>query len=214
LGYRIYRAWILLRGFVVFNCVYNEVDSHITFRDHSHTHAINPTISQLKTSAQGQDGIGYQAVRLWAKMGSWGLCYLTNLLITQGLPKELKTAKVVVIGKPGEKDMSNLKSYRCISLLSNVAKLTEKAVAQYVTLEGKVHGWWHPYQFGSRQGRNTTDALMWLKAVVEKHQKEKMNTALIMSDVAAAFPGTRPSTVHLSPIGRPKNLSMDSRLAL
>jgi hypothetical protein len=55
------------------------------------------------------------------------------------LPKELKTAKVVVIGKPGKTDMSNPKSYRCISLLSNVAKLTEKAVAQYLTLEGEVH---------------------------------------------------------------------------
>jgi hypothetical protein len=48
--------------------------------------------------------------------------------------------------------MSNPKSYRGISLLSNVAKLKEKAVAQYVTLEGEVHGWWHPYQFDRDQG--------------------------------------------------------------
>jgi hypothetical protein len=88
------------------------------------------------TSAPGQDEIGYQALRLWAKMDSEGLCYLMNLLIAQGLPKELKTAKVVVIGKPGKKDMSNPKSYRCISLLSKVAKLTETAVGQYLTLEG------------------------------------------------------------------------------
>jgi hypothetical protein len=47
--------------------------------------------------------------------------------------KELKTAKVVVIGKPGKKDMSNPMSYRCISMLSNIANLTEKAVAQYLT---------------------------------------------------------------------------------
>jgi hypothetical protein len=74
-------------------------------------------------------------------MDSEGLGYLTNLLITQDLPRELKTAKVVVIGKPGKNDMSNPESYRCISLLSNVAKLTEKAIAQYLTLEGEVHGW-------------------------------------------------------------------------
>jgi hypothetical protein len=67
--------------------------------------------------------------------------------------------------------MSNRKSYRCISLLSNIAKLTEKEVAEYLTLEGDVHGWWHPYQFGCRQERNTTDAVMWLKAVVEKNRK-------------------------------------------
>jgi hypothetical protein len=47
---------------------------------------------------------------------------------------------------------------------------------------------------------------MWLKAVVEKHWKENMNTALIMTDVAAAFPGTRPSTVlrTLAPLVDPK----------
>jgi hypothetical protein len=95
------------------------------------------------TSAPGQDGIAYQALRLSANIDCDGLCNLTNLLIRQGLPKELKTAKVVVIGKPGKKDMSNPKSYRCLSLLSNVAKLTEKAVGRYLTLEGEVHGWWH-----------------------------------------------------------------------
>jgi hypothetical protein len=50
------------------------------------------------------------------------------------LPTELKTAKVVVIGKPGKKDLSNPKSYRCISLLSKIAKLIEKTAAQYLTL--------------------------------------------------------------------------------
>jgi hypothetical protein len=47
---------------------------------------------------------------------------------------------------------------------------------------------------------------MWLKAVVEKHRKENMNTALIMTDVEAAFPGTRPSTVlrTLAPLVDPK----------
>jgi hypothetical protein len=46
---------------------------------------------------------------------------------------------------------------------------------------------------------------MWLKAVVEKNRKENMNTAL-MTDVAAAFPGTRPSTVlrTLAPLVHPK----------
>jgi hypothetical protein len=47
---------------------------------------------------------------------------------------------------------------------------------------------------------------MWLKAVVEKYRKENMNTALIMSDVAAAFPGRPPSTVlgTLAPLVDPK----------
>jgi ribonuclease HI len=68
-----------------------------------------------------------------------------------------KNAKVVVIGKPGKRDLTNPKSYRCISLMSNIAKLTEKVIAQYLTLEGESNGWWHRTQFGSRPGRNTSD---------------------------------------------------------
>jgi hypothetical protein len=36
---------------------------------------------------------------------------------------------------------------------------------------------------------------MWLKSEVAKNRRQNMNTALIMTDVAAAFPGTQPSTV-------------------
>jgi hypothetical protein len=41
---------------------------------------------------------------------------------------------------------------------------------------------------------------------MENYRKDDMNTALIMTDVAAAFPGTRPSTVHrtLAPLVDPK----------
>jgi hypothetical protein len=37
--------------------------------------------------------------------------------------------------------------------------------------------------------------MMWLKSEVAKNCRQNMNTALIMTDVAAAFPGTQPSTV-------------------
>jgi hypothetical protein len=36
---------------------------------------------------------------------------------------------------------------------------------------------------------------MWLKSEVAKNRRENMNTALIMTDIAAAFLGTQPSTV-------------------
>jgi hypothetical protein len=97
-------------------------------------------------SAPGNDGIGYTAIRLWNRLDSDGLCVIINKLIRDGLPKELKTVQVVVILKPGKRDMDNPRSYRCISLLSNIAKLTEKAAAQYLTLEGETNGWWHEGQ--------------------------------------------------------------------
>jgi hypothetical protein len=36
---------------------------------------------------------------------------------------------------------------------------------------------------------------MWLKSEVAKNRRQNMNTALIMTDVAAAFPDAQPSTV-------------------
>jgi hypothetical protein len=39
------------------------------------------------------------------------------------------------------------------------------------------------------------DALIWLKAVVEKYRKGNINTVLITTEVAAAFLGTWPYIV-------------------
>jgi hypothetical protein len=36
---------------------------------------------------------------------------------------------------------------------------------------------------------------MWLKNEVAKNRKNRQNTAVIMTDIAAAFPGMQPSTV-------------------
>jgi hypothetical protein len=84
----------------------------------------------------------------------------------------------------------------CQECISNESRRDHMiGVAQYLSLEGELRGWWHPTQFGSRLGRNTTDALMWLKSIVAQNRHENMDTALIMADVAAAFPATQPSTV-------------------
>jgi 3D (Asp-Asp-Asp) domain-containing protein len=107
----------------------------------------------------------------------------------------LKNAKVMVIGKPGKRDLTNPKSYRCISLLSNIAKLTSKVIVQDLTLEGESNGWWQRSQFGSRPRRNTSDVFMWVKSEVAKNGCQNLNTAVIMTDIAAVFPGTQSSTV-------------------
>jgi hypothetical protein len=69
------------------------------------------------TSALGLDGIGWQELKIWFKLDPKGLCNIINELTKTGLPPELKVVRVVVIGKPGRRDRTNVKSYRCISLL-------------------------------------------------------------------------------------------------
>jgi hypothetical protein len=83
------------------------------------------------SSAPGLDGIEWQELKLWFLLDSLGLCELINHLVRTGLPAELKLARVVVIPKPGRRDRTSVKSYRCISLLPTIAKLVEKAVTMH-----------------------------------------------------------------------------------
>jgi hypothetical protein len=69
--------------------------------------------SRSNTLAAWQDGICDQSLGLSPQIDSDRLAYLMNLLSTLYLSNELMTGKVVVIGEPGNKDMSNPKSYRC-----------------------------------------------------------------------------------------------------
>jgi hypothetical protein len=147
------------------------------------------------TSAPGLDGIGWQELKIWFLLDPTGLCNLINELNRTGLPPELKLARVIVIPKPGRRDRTSIKSYRCISLLPTIAKLVEKAITGHLSTRGEINGWWHPGQHGSRAGRNTSDALLWLiRKVLENRQKRK-HTAVLMVDISAAFPNTSKNEV-------------------
>jgi ribonuclease HI len=141
-------------------------------------------------SAPGPDGFTYRELRLWFLIDPQGLTDLVNRMVTEGLPPSMKTAKVVYIHKPGKTDWTATKSYRAISLLSTVAKMAEKAVADYLSLVGEEKGWWHNGQCGSRAGRSTIDALAYLQGMVHRNRRKNKHTAIIMTDVAAAFPST------------------------
>jgi hypothetical protein len=146
--------------------------------------------SRNQRSAPGPDGLTYRELRLWFLIDPGGLTELVNRMIIEGLPPSMKTAKVVYIHKPGKTDWAATKSYRAISLLNTVAKMAEKAVADYLSLAGEENGWWHPGQCGSRAGRSTIDALAYLKGKVAANRRNHRHTALLMTDVAAAFPST------------------------
>jgi hypothetical protein len=115
---------------------------------------------------------------------------VVNRLVREGLPPEMKVAKVVFIHTPGKADWSSPKSYRAISLLSTLGKMVEKAVADHLSLLGEREKWWHNGQCGSRAGHSTIDALAFLKEAVSGNRRIGRHTAVIMTNVAAAFPST------------------------
>jgi hypothetical protein len=101
-----------------------------------------------------------------------------------------------VIVKPDRGDRTKVKSYRCISLLPTIGKLVGKAITLHLANQGEINAWWHPGQYGSRAGRNTTDALLWLIRRVRENRQNKMHTAVLMVDVSAAFPNTSRNEVR------------------
>jgi hypothetical protein len=135
-------------------------------------------------SAPGFDELTYRKLKLWFRIDPIGR------LVIEGFPTEMKRAKVIYI----RSEWSNPKSYRAISLLSTVGRMAEKVVVDYLSLVGEMEGWWHSGQCGSRSGRSTTGASAYLKGDVAKNRRMDAS-ALIMLDVAAAFPSTTKSRV-------------------
>jgi len=94
---------------------------------------------------------------------------------------------VVYIHKPGKTDWTALRSYRAISLLNTIGEMAKKAMTNHLSLEGEERGWWHPGQCGSGAGRSTVDTLAFFKGAVTTNRRRNKHTALVMTDVAAAF---------------------------
>ena len=87
------------------------------------------------------------------------LTKLLNLSLLQGIfPDSLKIAAVTPLFKSGDK--TDVCNYRPISVLSTFSKIFEKVVAYQVNHYLNVNDILTPAQYGFRQGKSTTDALL------------------------------------------------------
>ena len=86
-------------------------------------------------------------------------------------PREWRRAKVIALRKPGKPSYESPRSYRPISLLSNVGKIIETLMNRRIMRRLEQ---WHvlaPSQFGFRSGREVVDAC-----------------SRLVEDIVAAFP--------------------------
>jgi hypothetical protein len=83
------------------------------------------------------------------------LTYIFNAMLRISYwPKQLKTAEIILIPKPG-KDSKELTSYRPISLLSTVNRIFEKLLLRRINTDLKPNDWMLPHQFGFRNQHST-----------------------------------------------------------
>lgn len=107
------------------------------------------------------------------------ICELLNLCLEQRtFPEQYKKALIRVILKNEDKEKSDRKSYRPISLLPVMGKILEKTIAGRIKHIVNDHPRSSQRQYGFRPGRSTEDAIV-----------ECCNTS-------AKATGTRPSTVE------------------
>jgi hypothetical protein len=104
-------------------------------------------------------------------------CYLSAILRTvlqlRLFPSSWKRSKVVVIGKPNKLDYTSLKSFRPISLVSNLAKILEKVVLGRLLWFANAHDWLKSCKHGFRENKSTDAAAHFLISFIESAFSEK-----------------------------------------
>merc|ERR1712015_315561 len=138
-------------------------------------------------SAAGHDGVGYNLLK---RVPPSYMAYITKMfgacLRIGYFPREWKHAKTIMVPKP-DKDLSQAKNYRPISLLSCLGKLFERLLAGRLSGHLEEKGFFNKNQSGFRRGKMTSDHL--LRLVEESHQgfREGQVTACLFLDAEAAF---------------------------
>lgn len=115
------------------------------------------------------------------------ITFLINAIIKHHhFPTQWKTAIIAPILKP-DKPPSKANSYRPISLLNSIAKLTEYFIAQLVKTHINDNNILIPQQFGFREGLSATHQAYRLVDFITSSKINKQKTAAVFLDVSKAF---------------------------
>ena len=161
------------------------------------------------TSAPGGDRISAGIVKVFWQWDQERFTQLVRSCIRLGHhPKLWKTAKGVVIPKPGKPDYSKVRAYRVISLLDVVSKLVERTAAHLIADHLERKRGLHDGQFGCRKRRSCVDAVAVLMNRTQLAWKEKRVAGGLFMDVKSAFNNV--SRAHLG--GRMEALGVEPDL--
>ena len=152
------------------------------------TDEIKETLKQCKNrSAVGTDQISYQLLKklpdafLITIAAIFTCCFQTGYF-----PDKWKTAKTIMIPKPG-KDQKSVKNHRPISLLSCLSKLFERIIAKRLSTFMEEKQLFAKTQSGFRAGRMTSEHILNLTESSFMAFKKQQAVASIFLDAEMAF---------------------------
>ena len=144
-------------------------------------------ISSRKNSASGLDKLSYSMFKNMSDSTLSIWLSLFNKIWREGVfPQEWKLACVIPLKKKN-KDPSDPKSYRPISLTSHPGKLLEGMVKARLERYLESKNILNPFQSGFRKGRSTNDQLVRLQHDVLYAKNRGRSVVAIFLDLEAAF---------------------------
>lgn len=142
----------------------------------------------VKSTAPGEDQVTTAVIKsLWEHLqGPIKAIYEASIRLGH-YPKPFRRAKVIMLAKPGRRDLTKLGSYRPISLLSCLGKGLERLLARRLAYASVQHTVLAATQAGALPKRSSLDLVAALIADVENALQQKKSAALLLLDVKGAF---------------------------
>lgn len=137
--------------------------------------------------APGTDLITATMLKQLPKKGIMKLLYILNAILRLNYwPISLKIAQVIMIPKPG-KALTDVSSYRPISLLPIMSKLLEKLLLKRIMSDLEFQNWIPEHQFGFRQGHSTVQQCHRISNVINRALDNKQYCTAAFLDISQAF---------------------------
>ena len=147
---------------------------------------LSKIIRSLNISSPGYDAIHSKIIKSTFNCYLPALTHLVNQSLTEGtFPNELKIAKIIPLFKSG--DHSSISNYRPISVLPFISKIYEKIIYNRILNFLSQHKILYDYQFGFRNGLNTTLALVTLIDKLKTASSDGLYTIGVFLDYSKAF---------------------------
>ena len=147
---------------------------------------VRQIVHGLSNSSPGADDIPTKVLKQTITPILTPLLHILNQSLKTGVvPNKLKVAKVIPLHKKESKQ--HFKNYRPISILPAFSKVLEKVVTIRLTSHLEANGLLSNSQFGFREKRSTTSAILNLTDYILDSFKEYKHVVGVFLDLAKAF---------------------------
>ncbi|KAJ0128294.1 Uncharacterized protein HZ326_28607 [Fusarium oxysporum f. sp. albedinis] len=139
-------------------------------------------------TSPGSDSITVDLLKaVWHIIGTHVCRLFKGCLTTGHHPKPFKEAEVVMIAKPGRRDLTSPRAWRPVSLLSCLGKGLERLIARRLAWAAIHYSVLHPQQAGALPKRSATDLVAALIHDIKEAFARKKVATLVTMDIQGAF---------------------------